>query len=60
MIIFVNLNITNMLSLILIRNKMKSMKSMKSMKYFILSHQSLDLYRQFLKSIQKIPDASTR
>ena len=33
---------------------------MKNLKYFILSQQSLTLYREFLKTIRRIPDASTK
>jgi hypothetical protein len=31
---------------------------MKGIKYFMLSHQSLLLYRDFMKTITKIPDQS--
>ena len=30
------------------------------LKYFMLSKQALDLYRQFCKTIVKIPDGTTR
>lgn len=33
---------------------------MKGIKYFMLSHQSLALYRDFIKLITKIPDSTTR
>lgn len=36
----------------------KSKRYMKGIKYFMLSHQSLILYRDFMKTITKIPDQS--
>lgn len=33
---------------------------MRGLKYFMLSHQSLMLYRDFMKTIAKIPDQETQ
>lgn len=35
-------------------------RSIKSLKYFILSSQSLQLYRELVKTVHKIPDEGSQ